>query len=120
MTPERTRALLSVFATELADVADGIEGLSDLIGRLIAAQGVVERSDALLRAQAIDALVQRCRALGEVSAGVAAGRELDALLDAVPLAELAGRLKGTGPAPQIRIVNRADVRPASGDVHLFD
>ena len=34
MTPERTRALLSVFATELADVADGIEGLSDLVQRM--------------------------------------------------------------------------------------
>lgn len=120
MTPERTRILMSAFATEFTEVADGIEGLSDLIGRLIAAEGVAERSDALLRAQAIDALVQRCRALGDVACGVAAGDDLDVLLDAVPLAELAGRLKGTVPATEIRIVNRADARPASGDVHLFD
>lgn len=120
MTPDRTRALLSAFAAELADVADGIEGLSDLIGRLIAAEDVIDRSDALVRAQAIDALVQRCRALGDVAASAATGRDLDVLLDAVPLAELAGRLKASGPAAETRSVNLIHTRPLPGDVHLFD
>ena len=119
MTPERTRALLSALAAEVTDVADGVEALSGLLNRLISGDGVLDRADALRQAQAVDDLVQRCRALGDVAAGAAGGRDLDALLDATPLADLADRLRVSG-APEARHDHRPDIRPAPGDVHLFD
>ena len=119
MTPERTRDLLSAFAAEVTDVADGVEALSGLLNRLISGDGVVDRADALRQAQAVDGLAQRCRALGDVAAGVAGGRDLDALLDAAPLADLVDRLRASG-TREPRCDHRPDVRPSPGDLHLFD
>lgn len=119
MTPERNRALLTAIAAEVTDVADGVEALSGLLNRLISADRVLDRADALRQAQAVDGLVQRCRALGDVAAGVAGGRDLDALLDAAPLADLADRLRASG-TREPGCDHRPDIRPAPGDVHLFD
>lgn len=118
MTPTRDRDLMTAFATELADVADGVEALSALLNGLISGSDAIDRADALRRAQAVDALVQRCRALGEVAAGVAAGRDPYALIDAVPLADLADRLRAAGSASFS--VHNLEARPVPGDLHLFD
>lgn len=104
------RALLAALATE----TDALRAqLDELAGRL----GVWMRDlppglsgGIVTEAQAFDLLGQRLEALTMLLEGVARGEAVADLIAAVPLAEMADRLGGKGPAPTM----------AAGDLVLFD
>ena len=120
MSPDRT--LMTALAAEFADMADGVEGLAALTSALIRTADAATRPQALMQAQAIDALVQRCLALRDVSAGLAEGRALETVLAEVPLTDLAVRLGGASSllADRPRTAANADVTSDAGDLMLFD
>jgi len=120
MSPDRT--LMAALAAEFAEMADGVEGLAALTTLLMQTADAATRPQALKQAQAIDALVQRCLALRDVSAGLAEGRALETVLAEVPLADLAVRLGGATPpsANRPRTAANAAVTTDAGDLMLFD
>jgi hypothetical protein len=117
MTPTQAAALLSALSTEFADMGEAVETLSGVVldhARLVPP---ADRARVLGQAQAIDLLSQRLAALRDLSIALSDGRSVDAVLDAVPLADMADRLRlavvGAGP-------DRPAPRAAAGDLLLFD
>lgn len=120
MSPQRTRALFTALSAEFASMADGVEGLAALTSELMRTADAATRPQALQQAQAIDALVQRCLALRDVSEGLGDGRALDTVLAEAPLADLAVRLGGrSGGAPHPSTDRSGDPLGA-GDLLMFD
>jgi|GEM_PF-427895 len=117
---QQARPLMAALAAEFADMADGVESLAALTSALIHTADAATRPQALMQAQAIDALVQRCLALRDVSTGLAEGRALETVLAEVPLADLALRLGAhkddAPPRPAEPPFHPAD----AGDLMLFD
>lgn len=116
MSPQRTRALFTALAAEFASMADGVEGLAALMSELMRTADTATRPQALQQAQAIDALVQRCLALRDVSEGLGDGRALETVLAEAPLADLAVRLGGSVHTPS----DRSSDPMGAGDLLLFD
>jgi hypothetical protein len=117
MTPARTAALLSALSRELADMILSVEGLEALVMAHARLAAPADRADVLTRAQDVDSLGQRLHALHRLTASLAAGRPVEAALDAIPLADLAGQLRG---AIRGRGAEDASPRAAAGDLSLFD
>lgn len=117
MTPVQTAALLSALSTEFADMSQAAEGLSGVVMDHARLVPPADRSRVLTQAQAIDALVQRLVALGDLAGSLSEDRPVDLVLNAVPLADLGDRLRQAvlstctqAQAPSLQ----------SGDLHLFD
>lgn len=105
-------SLLGAVADEMADVRAGIEGLSSLVSDLVPHCPAGLRGEALVRAQAFDALIQRLEGLSGLVAALGAGVPAHTALEALTLTDLAERLAGTSDSQ-----SRA---PVSGDLMLFD
>jgi hypothetical protein len=122
MSPDRTlmAALFTALAAEFADMADDVEGLAALTTLLMQTADAATRPQALMQAQAIDALVQRCLALRDVSTGLAEGRALETVLAEVPLTGLALRLGAHKDDAPLRPADPPFHPADAGDLMLFD
>ncbi len=117
MTPSQTAALLSALSRELAGMTRTVQGLEDLVmahARLVAP---ADRAAVLTRAQDVDSLGQRMHALRQLTESLAEGRPVEAVVDAIPLADVAGLLRR---AILARDAGEAAARVAAGDLTLFD
>ena len=117
MTPAQITALLSALSTEFSAMRETVEGLSDLMREHALLAAAADRPRVLTQAQGVDALRQELDALGDLAAALGGGRPIEGVLDAVPLADLADRLR--------RAVSDTDLeaRPApaaTGELVLFD
>lgn len=116
MTSTATPDLLSGLADELASMIPVVAGLSALVFDHAIKAPAEDRPRILTQAQAVDDLGQRLDALSNLATALSRGVPVNAALDALPLAEVAGRLRiaalGLRPA--------TDNDPASGELVLFD
>lgn len=117
MTPSQTAALLSALSRELAGMARTVERLEDLVMAHARLVDPADRAAVLTRAQDVDSLGQRMHALRQLTESLAEGRPVEAVLDAIPLADLADTL---GRAILARDAGEAAPRVAAGDLALFD
>lgn len=86
--------LLAALAREIDATAAPLSDVHDLLGELVEGLPVEARSEALVRAQALDLAVQRIEALAAVLAGLGRGEAEPALLAGVGLGALASALAG--------------------------
>jgi hypothetical protein len=109
---DRTQAILSAVADEIADVRCSLDGLADLTSELIGRCPAVERDQAMARAQDFDLLGQRLDGLSGLIAAIGAGVPVDLALHTLTLSDLSERLGG--------VVAPRDLAPAgSGELQLF-
>ena len=114
-----TKGLLTAVAAELADIRAGVDEAAGLVSELLKLAPSDQRLSFLTRTQAFDVLSQRVDALSGLAAALAADQPMDTALAALPLAEMAERLRETS----LRVFDRAaePVRSApAGDLLLFD
>ena len=114
-----TKGLLSAVAAELADIRAGVDEAGGLVSELLHLAPPEQRLTYLTRMQAFDVLSQRVDALSGLAGALAADQPMDTALAALPLAEMAERLRETS----LRVFDRAaePARPApAGDLLLFD
>ena len=114
-----TKGLLSAVAAELADIRAGVDEAGGLVSELLRLAPPEQRLTYLTRMQAFDVLSQRVDALSGLAGALAADQPMDTALAALPLAEMAERLRETS----LRVFDRAaePVRSApAGDLLLFD
>ena len=119
MSDYDTKGLLAAVAAELADIRAGVDEAGGLVSELLKLAPSDQRLSFLTRTQAFDVLSQRVDALSGLAAALAADQPMDTALAALPLAEMAERLRETS----LRVFDRAaePVRPApAGDLLLFD
>lgn len=117
MTPAQTRALLSALSAELGTMADQVEGLGGLVQDHVGLCPPEARPQAMVQAQAVDALSQTLGELRHLTRSLARDRSVVEALDELSLADLAGRLRAGvlgRPAPDAAPVVGA------GEVDLFD
>lgn len=113
-----TCPLLSGLADELSAIVPLIEGLATLVFEHATAAAPADRAGVLTQAQAVDDLSQRLVAVRDLMASVARGEPVDSALQALPLAEMAARLR--------RVVLDRAPEPGSASAHgagelmLFD
>jgi hypothetical protein len=93
MNPTPTPALLSGLSDELSSMIPLVEGLSALVFDHAIKAAPEDRPQILTQAQAVDDLAQRLEALRDLAAALSRGVPVDAALDAMRLAEVAGRLR---------------------------
>jgi hypothetical protein len=115
MTPAQVNALLSALSAECAEMGGAADGLATVVFEHARGLPAAERGPVVVQAQAIDLLVQKLAAIADLAGALSEGRPVDAAIDALPLADLAARLRAAvlggpaGPAPS-----------DSGDLLLFD
>ena len=113
-----TKCLLTAVSAELSDIRMGVDATAELVAELLALAPSEQRLGYLTRIQAFDVLSQRIDALSGLAAAVAGDQPLDTALAALPLAEMAERLRetslrGTAPAGAVATAD-------AGDFILFD
>jgi hypothetical protein len=111
--PAADPALLSAVADELEDLRAGVDAISHLLGDLVRRVPPTEQLEVMSDAQRLDEITQRLQALSNLARAVAAGEAPDSAVAAIPLADLAQRLRPTLGA-------RADQAGPAGDLQLFD
>lgn len=117
MSDYDTRGLLTAVAAELADIRAGVDEAGDLVSELLKLAPPEQRLAFLTRMQAFDVLSQRIDALSGLAGALAEDQPMDTALAALPLAEMADRLRETS----LRVRPSAAAVPAvSGDLMLFD
>jgi hypothetical protein len=113
-----TKGLLSAVAAELADIRAGVDEAGGLVSELLRLAPADQRLTFLTRMQAFDVLSQRVDALSGLAGALAADQPMDTALAALPLAEMADRLR------ELSFRGRPVSEPApaavSGDLMLFD
>ncbi|MGO4410722.1 MULTISPECIES: hypothetical protein [unclassified Brevundimonas] len=125
MSDYDTRGLLTAVSAELADIRAGIDEAGDLVSELLMDAPPERRLAYLTRMQAFDVLSQRVDALSGLAAALAADQPMDTALAALPLAEMADRLRETSlrgkPMRAAEPAKGQDVKTgAGGDLLLFD
>lgn len=116
MTSSPLSALLSGLASELASARATVEALAPLVAEHVRQAPIERRMALLVQAQSLDDLAQRLEALSGLTAAVAEGTPVPAALDAIPLAELADRLRRAAAPGAVA----APAPAASGELVLFD
>lgn len=120
MSDYDTRGLLTAVAAELADIRNGVDDAAGLVNELLNLAPPAQRLAYLTRMQAFDVLSQRVDALSGLAGALAADQPVDSALAALPLAEMAERLRETSlrgnPTPAADPVRSA----VAGDLLLFD
>ena len=109
MTPS-DRALVAAMATETAEARAQLDGLACRLGAWMRDLPPGLADEVVTEVQAFDSLGQRLQALTTLLEGIAGGQAAVDLVAAVPLADMAARLGGKGPAATV----------AAGDFVLFD
>jgi hypothetical protein len=115
MTPNPTLALLSGFADELSSMIPVVEGLSALVFDYALKAEPDDRPRVLTQAQSVDDLTQRLEALRDLTEAVSRGVAVDAALDALRLADVAGRLR----IAMVGAETARDQSPPAGELVLF-
>lgn len=110
--PPEHAELLAAVADELMRVREGIDGVEALVSVLVRRAPAKERAEALIEAQALDALTQRLEALSGVLRMLGGGATSAEAVGRLALADMAGRLRPAAGVP-------ASAPPASGDLMLF-
>lgn len=113
------KGLLAAVAAELADIRAGVDEAGGLVSELLRLAPPEQRLTFLTRTQAFDVLSQRVDALSGLAAALAADQPMDTALAALPLAEMADRLREMS----FRVKPSAsEAAPAAvaGDLLLFD
>ena len=114
-----TKGLLAAVAAELADIRAGVDEAGGLVSELLRLAPPVQRLTFLTRMQAFDVLSQRVDALAGLAGALADDQPMDTALAALPLAEMADRLRELS----FRVKPSAFDAPSaavSGDLLLFD
>ncbi|QYF86182.1 hypothetical protein [Brevundimonas sp. PAMC22021] len=111
--PAADPALLCAVADELEDLRAGVDAISHLLSDLVRRVPPAERLEVMSDAQRLDEITQRLQALSGLARAVAAGEAPEAAVAAIPLADMAQRLR---PA----LSRQADQGAAAGDLQLFD
>ena len=118
MSHPNTKGLLAAVSAELADIRAGIDEAGDLMSDLVKGAASEQRLTYLTRMQAFDVLSQRVDALSGLAAALAEDQPMDTALAALPLAEMADRLR------EVSLRAKSPARPAPvavcGDLLLFD
>lgn len=115
MERARAEAMFAAYATELADIGRGIEGLSNMVSDHVRQCAPADRPAALRDAQAIDVLTQRLDAMRALSVALSHGEPVEEALGVIPLADLANRLRSAVLSPSSIAAPTAD----AGDLMLF-
>ena len=115
-----TKGLLSAVAAELADIRAGVDEAGGLVSELLRLAPPEQRLTYLTRMQAFDVLSQRVDALSGLAGALAADQPMDTALAALPLAEMADRLREMSFRVKPTSSDSAPVAPVSGDLLLFD
>lgn len=113
------KGLLAAVAAELADIRAGVDEAGGLVSELLRLAPLEQRLTFLTRMQAFDVLSQRVDALSGLAGALAADQPMDTALAALPLAEMADRLREMS----FRVkLSASEVAPAAvaGDLLLFD
>ncbi|MNH68002.1 hypothetical protein D3C87_320630 [compost metagenome] len=118
MSQYDAKGLLSAVAAELDDIRAGVDEAGGLVSELLRLAPPEQRLTFLTRMQAFDVLSQRVDALSGLAGALAADQPMDTALAALPLAEMADRLRELS----FRGRPRSEAAPAavSGDLLLFD
>lgn len=119
MTDYDAKGLLAAVAAELADIRAGVDEAGGLVSELLRLAPPEQRLTFLTRMQAFDVLSQRVDALSGLAGALAADQPMDTALAALPLAEMADRLREMS----FRVnPSASEVAPAAvaGDLLLFD
>jgi hypothetical protein len=95
MSGHDTKSLLTAVAAELSDIRMGVDATAVLVSELLAMVPAEQRLAYLTRIQAFDVLSQRIDALSGLAVALAGDQPLDTALAALPLAEMAERLRET-------------------------
>jgi hypothetical protein len=116
MAAAPTSTVFSALATELAHASAGVDQLAVLVCDYVRDRLDHDRPAAVQEAQALDAVGQHLQALCELARALARGEPIETAIDAVPLADLANRLRATthSSAPV------ATPAPTAGELVLFD
>ena len=119
MTEYDAKGLLAAVAAELADIRAGVDEAGGLVSELLRLAPPEQRLTFLTRMQAFDVLSQRVDALSGLAGALAADQPMDTALAALPLAEMADRLREM--SFRVRL-SASEVAPAAvaGDLLLFD
>ena len=119
MSDYDTKGLLTAVAAELADIRAGVDEAGGLVSELLRLAPPEQRLTYLTRMQAFDVLSQRVDALSGLAGALAADQPMDTALAALPLAEMADRLREL--SFRVKPATSASA-PAvvSGDLLLFD
>ncbi|MGH7019727.1 MAG: hypothetical protein ACREEY_07610 [Brevundimonas sp.] len=113
-----TKGLLSAVAAELADIRAGVDEAGGLVSELLRLAPADQRLTFLTRMQAFDVLSQRVDALSGLAGALAADQPMDTALAALPLAEMADRLREL--SFRGRPLSESAPAAVSGDLLLFD
>lgn len=114
--PAADAALLDAVADELEDLRAGVDAISHLLGDLVRRVPPAERLEVMSDAQRLDEITQRLQALSGLARAVAAGEPPELVVAAIPLSDMAQRLR---PAVRRPADDAAPDPAASGDLQLF-
>ena len=117
MSRHDTRALLAAVSAELADIRTGIDEAGDLVSDLVKDAAPAQRLTYLTRMQAFDVLSQRVDALSGLAQALAEDQPMDTALAALPLAEMADRLREL--SLRVKPMERSASVAVCGDLLLF-
>ena len=117
MSQHDTRALLAAVSAELADIRAGIDEAGDLVSDLVKGAAPEQRLTYLTRMQAFDVLSQRVDALSGLAQALAEDQPMDTALAALPLAEMADRLREL--SLRVKPLERSAPMAVCGDLLLF-
>lgn len=93
LAPGLSGRVLNALAAELERSRELAERLEPVLGASLGASLAGADPALIAEAQNLDRLRQKLEALSALAAGLAGGATLEAALDAVPLGDLAGRLR---------------------------
>ncbi|WP_295709930.1 hypothetical protein, partial [uncultured Brevundimonas sp.] len=116
LMPAADAALLNAVADELEDLRAGVDAISHLLGDLVRRVPPAERLEVMSDAQRLDEITQRLQALSGLARAVAAGEPPELAVAAIPLSDMAQRLR---PAVRRPADDAAPDPAASGDLQLF-
>ncbi len=117
MSNPDTKSLLTAVSAELSDIRVGVDATADLVSELLGHAPADQRLAYLTRIQAFDVLSQRIDALSGLAAALAGDQPLDSALAALPLAEMAERLRETSLRGSGSVTSSS---ADAGDLVLFD
>lgn len=125
MSDYDTKGLLTAVAAELADIRAGVDEAGGLVSELLKLAPPEQRLTFLTRMQVFDVLSQRVDALSGLAGALAVDQPMDTALAALPLAEMAERLRETSLRGRpLRAAEPAQAQGVgaapAGDLLLFD
>ncbi|WEK57175.1 MAG: hypothetical protein P0Y52_11575 [Candidatus Brevundimonas phytovorans] len=120
MSQYDAKGLLSAVAAELDDIRAGVDEAGGLVSELLRLAPPEQRLGFLTRMQAFDVLSQRVDALAGLAAALSEDQPMDTALAALPLAEMADRLRELSFRVKPSSSAIASVAPVCGDLMLFD